>query len=343
MPVTAQTAEEIFIGAGDVYVDGNLLGATMENNVFRVVQEKGTPDLNGVPGPLKGLDYIQSETAELEMTLPQISDTVMGYAVPGSVSVAGDAAGVPTGGGLDTTLAAAASAGATNIKVTSVTGANVGDEIMIGAAGSREFRKITTVGTAGAGGTGIDLNVALTSAHSGVATDPVVEVDSSTLAADAPAGSTNLKVTSVAGLAVGDYLRFGYPGEQEVRRLEFVGTGGAGGTGVSFETPTNRSHLSGQATIEQTSLGSTSITSGAGLARRIPSSAYHDWELRVPGLDGREVRFSLTDALMTEQPEYEASDDAESPLAPRLTLQARWDPAASTVSPWRADIIGPTV
>lgn len=332
--LTATTAEEIFVGAGELWVDDELVGATMENNVFRVVQEKGAPKLNGVPGPIKGLDYISSETAELEATIPQLSPTILGYTIPGSVSVVGDAIGVATGALTD--LDGATLAGATSIVVTSGTGIANGEVIQIGAAGSREFRTVAS----GGGTTTLVLNVALTSAHADA--EPVQEVVSSTLAADAPAGSTNLKMTAVTGLVVGDYLRFGYPGEQEVRRLTFVGTTGSGGTGVSFDVPTARAHLSGQTTLEQTNEGATTITSGAGTTRRLPSTAYHDVELRVPGLDGREARFRLSDAIAIDNPEYEASDDPEAPLAPRITWQCRWDPAASTVSPWSIAKIGPT-
>jgi len=104
MGVTATTAEEIFIGAGDVFVDDVAVGATLDNNVFRVVREYGTPDLNGVPGPLIGLDYIESETAELEVTVPELGADKMSYSIPGSVSVVGDAVGIATGGGANTTL-----------------------------------------------------------------------------------------------------------------------------------------------------------------------------------------------------------------------------------------------
>lgn len=332
--LTATTAEEIFIGAGDFYVDGELQGATMENNVFRVVQTKGTPDLNGVPGPTKGLDYVTDETAEIECTVPQLSNAVLGLAIPGAVITTQDAIGVASGA--STTLAGGTSAGATSIIVTSAVGIANGDVLQIGAAGAREFRKVTDI----AGAPTIVLDHALSSAHANL--DPVVEVVASTLAADAAAGVTNIKLTAVTGLVVGDYLRFGVAGEYEVRRLTFVGTAGAGGTGVSFEVPTTRTHRSGDITLEQTNEGVTRVTSGSGLARRIPSTAYHDIELRVPGLDGREMRFGVNDALSADNPEFEASDDPTNPLAPRVRFQARWDPAASTVSPWFIDKIGAT-
>ena len=338
MPVTATTAQELFIGAGEVYVDGIAVGATMDNNVFRVTREYYAPSLNGKPGPIKGTDYVQSETAELEVTIPELDATKLAYMVPGSTATAGSADGVALGGGASTTLAADSLAGATNIKVTAITNMTTGDILQVGATGQHEFRKIVTVGTAGAGGTGVDLDVALSLGHTNL--DAVVEVVSSTLALDAPAGSTNIKVAAVTGLAVGDYLRFGYSGEQEVRRLTFVGTTGAGGTGVSFNEPTMIAHRSGDPTMEQTNAGSSTVQSNSGVSRRLPSTAYHDWELRVAGLDGREARFSLNDAIMTDNAEFEAADDGT--LAPRLTLQARWDPAAPTVSPWSIQKIGAT-
>src|SRR5438552_1861693 len=78
-----------------------------------------------------------------------------------------------------TTLAAAAAIGATNIKVGSVNGFTAGMAITIDAGANAEAATIMTVGTAGAGGTGITLTGPLAKAHaSGVtvygptATDP---------------------------------------------------------------------------------------------------------------------------------------------------------------------------
>ena len=339
MPVTATTAKEIFIGAGEVYCDGSPVGATQDNNVFRVVREYFSPKLNGTPGPIKGTDYIQSETAELEVTIPELDATKIAYMVPGAVSTAQDAIGVVLGGGGSGTLAADSIVGATNIRVSSVTNITTGDILQIGAAGAREFRKAITVGTIGAGGTGIDLDYGLGKAHT--TGDAYVEVVSTTLSADAPAGATNLKVAAVTGLIVGDYLRFGWGGEQEVRQLTFVGTTGGAGTGVSFITPTQLPHRLGDYAEETTNEGSSLVTSTTGTTRRIPSAAYHAWELRLAGLDGREIRYGLTNAIMTENAEFEAGDDAN--MAPRLTLQARWDPASITTSPWTITKIGPTV
>ena len=83
------------------------------------------------------------------------------------------------------TLAAPASAGATNVKVSSVAGYSVGATINVDiGAEALESREIAAVGTAGAGGTGITLTEPLAAAHasgasvsgSGPATQPGIAV-----------------------------------------------------------------------------------------------------------------------------------------------------------------------
>ena len=74
--------------------------------------------------------------------------------------------GVDASGNVEgTTLAAAATAGATNVKVTSVAPFSAGQTIWIDATSDAEQATITTVGTAGSGGTGLDLASPLTKAH----------------------------------------------------------------------------------------------------------------------------------------------------------------------------------
>jgi hypothetical protein len=64
-----------------------------------------------------------------------------------------------------TNLSANASAGAANIKVRNVNGFAVGDKITIGTPVKHQTVTIAAVGTAGPGGTGIDLTPALDQAH----------------------------------------------------------------------------------------------------------------------------------------------------------------------------------
>lgn len=61
-------------------------------------------------------------------------------------------------GGYTTALAATAAAGATNLKVDSVAGVAVGDHVLLG---SSEVVRVTAVGTAGSGGTGLTIEPAL--------------------------------------------------------------------------------------------------------------------------------------------------------------------------------------
>lgn len=86
-------------------------------------------------------------------------------------------------------------------------------------------------------------------------------------------------------------------------------------------------------------------TSGAGAmeiidedeTRRIPTSAYNDWELQVERLGGGEFQFEVDDAIQTGNLEVELTDDGLA--APRLELHSRWDPADLTVSPHRIRIL----
>jgi hypothetical protein len=64
-----------------------------------------------------------------------------------------------------TTLAATSAPAATNVKVASVSNLAIGDELTLVTAGFVETRTITTVGTAGSGGTGITVSQAYTYGH----------------------------------------------------------------------------------------------------------------------------------------------------------------------------------
>ena len=65
-----------------------------------------------------------------------------------------------------TNLSAEASAGATSVKVRNVNGLAVGDKIIIGTPANKEIVNVTTLGTGGPGGTGIEFTPALAQAHS---------------------------------------------------------------------------------------------------------------------------------------------------------------------------------
>jgi hypothetical protein len=71
--------------------------------------------------------------------------------------------------------------------------------------------------------------------------------------------------------------------------------------------------------------------------RRLPTSAYHDWELQVERLNGGEFQFEVDDAIQVGNLEVELTDDGLA--APRLELHSRWDPADMTASPHRIRIL----
>lgn len=256
MTVTAATAEEISVGAGDVFykdTDGiwQPVGATKDANLFRVTTQYADINLNGVIGPVKGIDYITDQLAELEVTGVQLSPTALGLMIPGSTSTvetSADAAGFSSTLDDDTEIGQYLA-----IKVAAVTSLAIGDTVRVGASGAIEYRTVTRVGTAGIGGTGIDLDFPLQAAHTDG--DAIVETD---------------------------------------------------GTGVTIVSPP--------------------------IIRRLPSSAYHDWALVVPGLDGRAKRFLVFDGIMTDNAEYEAKDDDA--MGPRLKIQSRIDPAQSNRGGW---------
>ena len=167
MAVTANTPANLVIGAGDVRVDDADLGASKDNNAYRVEQEIYTPDLNGPLGALMGTQYKTREEAFLETTVPEVSGTILPLMWPGAEA------------------------------------ATVLDE--------------TTIDTDG--------------------------------------------------------------------------------------------------------------------TRRVPTSAFHDWELRVPGLNGRSFSFFADNAINTENLEFEAGDETE--VGPRVAVRSTWDAAALNTSPHR--------
>jgi hypothetical protein len=84
--VTVDTPTNLVVGAGDVLRGHANLGASIDNNLFRIEREIFTPDLNGLKGPLIGTDYIIRSEGILETTVPEVSAAVMAAGWPGSAS-----------------------------------------------------------------------------------------------------------------------------------------------------------------------------------------------------------------------------------------------------------------
>jgi hypothetical protein len=149
------------------------------------------------------------------------------------------------GAGGSTTLSAAANAGDTNIKVGSITGFAPGQQITIDTGSAHETQTISTVGTAGATGTGITLTAALSSAHAQGAAVAIVGPTITTLAAASAAGATNIKVASVAGFGVGQTVKIDTGANEETAVVTTVGTAGATGTGLTLASALTNAHATG--------------------------------------------------------------------------------------------------
>jgi hypothetical protein len=86
LAVTSSTPANLVIGAGDVYVDDAVLGASQDDNTYTIQQEFYVPDLNGVLGELVDTRYKTKETAVLKTKIPEISAAILAKMWPGSSS-----------------------------------------------------------------------------------------------------------------------------------------------------------------------------------------------------------------------------------------------------------------
>ena len=116
-------------------------------------------------------------------------------------------------------LATAAAAGASNIKVTSVSDISVGDKIRLDIDSVGHGIETVTVTRVGTGASRTNLS------------------------AEANAGATHIKVRSVNGFAVGDDLTIGTPANKEVVRVSKIGTPGPEGSGIDFAPALTRTHI----------------------------------------------------------------------------------------------------
>jgi hypothetical protein len=89
------------------------------------------------------------------------------------------------------------------------------------------------------------------------------------------------------------------------------------------------------ATVDTGTPGQTIISEAT--SRRIPDSAYADWELDIDRLNGGQFQFEVDNAINTSPFEGELQDDGL--FAPRYTLAGRIDRNALTTSSWRIRIL----
>jgi len=151
--------------------------------------------------------------------------------------------------------------GATNIKVASVTNLTVTDILRIDTGANLETVTVTSVGTSGATGTGVDVTPALSLAHaSGTAvtdqskpgtgitlTAPLANAHAigAAIVAVQPAGVTNIKVASVANFRAGHVLTIDTGASLESTTVMTVGTAGVGGTGLTITPALTFAHVNG--------------------------------------------------------------------------------------------------
>ncbi|MGA8043257.1 MAG: lamin tail domain-containing protein, partial [Terracidiphilus sp.] len=151
-------------------------------------------------------------------TYPAVANTIERYEVA-TVTAIGKQ-------GTQAYLAADAPAGATNIKVTSVSDISVGDQIRL---------DIDSVGH------GIET---VTVTHVGT------QAGHTALSANANAGATNIKVRSVNGFAMGDQITVGTPANRKTVTITAVGTAGPKGTGIDFTPALDLAHIDGEDVVE---------------------------------------------------------------------------------------------
>jgi hypothetical protein len=73
--------------------------------------------------------------------------------------------------------------------------------------------------------------------------------------------------------------------------------------------------------------------------RRLPTSAFHDYELIVPGLNGRVFGFEVDNAINQAGIEFAGKD--EGMMAPSIEAHSKWDPTALDESPYRIRVTTP--
>ena len=250
-------AAEVYYRAVGVLTPWNTVGSTVDDVIFRTNQSMFNPSdrINGLQDLIMLMDYKNGSGAEVEFTMPEIAGSKLALAVPGAVST------------------------------------------------------VTT--NTDAGGTPF----------------------SSTLAAAAVAGATNIKVTAVTNLVVGDFIRIDVTagGLAEYRQVTFVGTAGSGGTGVSFRDPLIRDHANGVATVESTGDGKTEIT--AGTVRRQPVTAYNDWALVAQSPSSYYELYVYNGISTTEKVEIAFGDETLAGV--KVTIGARKDGANLTLPSWK--------
>lgn len=172
------------------------------------------------------------------------------------------------------------------------------------------------------------------------------------LVADAPAGATNVKLSSTASYHVGGTINIdtGDGGDRlESRVITSIGTPGVDGTGISFTPPLERDHAAGaRVTGSGNNIAATDPSAGAAVTPRLIGRVeitYTDGttEEIVTDRSWRSAEGPYTSAQWFSGSDYDARREQEgwdepgadhSPLAPRRDgTPMRWQPAGIAPPP----------
>ena len=153
-----------------------------------------------------------------------------------------------------------------------------------------------------------------------------------TLAAAAAIGDSSVKVVAITNAVAGDWIRINVGGAlAEYRRIDVVGTVGAGGTGLQFRDPLLKAHINGVAVVETVGDGKTEITGAT--VRRQPLTAYNDWALVAQSPNDYYELYLFNAISKTDSAEVTFGD--ESMAAIKVTLGSRLNGANLASPSWR--------
>ena len=139
----------------------------------------------------------------------------------------------------------------------------------------------------------------------------------------------------VLNAAAGEWIRINVAGVlAEYRRIDVVGTAGAGGTGLQFRDPLLKAHANGVAVVETVGDGKTEITPG--IVRRQPLSAYNDFVLVAQSPSDYYELYLYNSISKTDAAEVTFGN--ESMAAIKVSLGTRRDGANLALPSWRLRI-----
>lgn len=140
------------------------------------------------------------------------------------------------------------------------------------------------------------------------------------------AGAETIELDDATGVDVGDYFRIEAVGPTaEYRQIVELA-----GTTATLDRPLIRGHANAAVLTQTDGDGRTTIT---GSGKRLPDEAYGIYRLDIETPEGLHQYF-IKDAINIADT-TELVGQREGQTAPRVTLQARYDPANTRLRPWK--------